>query len=74
MGADIENAYLIAPCREKVWIRGRREFGELEDCILIVERALYGLRSSGAAFRSFLVETLDNMGFRSSEADPDVWF
>ena len=74
MGADIENAHLTAPCREKVWIKGGKEFGELEDCILIVERALYGLRSSGAAFRAFLAETLDDMGFKSSEADPDVWF
>ena len=73
MGADIENAYLTAPCREKVWIKGGKEFGELEDCILIVERALYGLRSSGAAFRAFLAETLDDMGFKSSETDPDVW-
>ena len=31
------------------------------------------MRSSGAAFRSFLAETLDNMGFRLIEADPDVW-
>ena len=28
-GADIENAYLTAPCREKVWMRGDIEFGEL---------------------------------------------
>ena len=36
-------------------------------------RALYGLRSAGASFRSFLAEHLDNIGFRSSVADPDVW-
>ena len=72
-GADIENAYLTAPCREKVWMRGDKLFGELEGKVLIVKKALYGLRSSSAAFRSFLAETLDNMGFKSSEADPDVW-
>ena len=72
-GADIENAYLTAPCREKVWLRGGIEFGELAGEVLIVEKALYGLKSSGAAFRSFLAETFDNMGFTSSIADPDIW-
>ena len=34
---------------------------------------LYGLKSSGAAFRELLAEQLDKMGFKSSIADPDVW-
>ena len=34
--------------------------------------ALYGLKSSGAAFRGFLAEMLDNIGFRISIADPKV--
>ena len=72
-GADIENAYLTAPCRKKVWMRGGIEFGELAGQLLIVEKALYGLKSSGAAFRAFLAETFDNMGFTLSVADPDVW-
>ena len=49
------------------------EFGDMEGELLIVEKALYGLKSSGAAFRSFLAETFDSMGFRSSIADPDIW-
>jgi hypothetical protein len=40
---------------------------------MIVVRALYGLKSAGATFRAFLGEYLYNMGFRSSQADPDVW-
>ena len=72
-GADIANVYLTAPCREKVWIRGGIEFEDLAGEILIIEKALYGLKSSGAAFRAFLAETFDNMGFTSSVADPDVW-
>ena len=73
LSGDIENAYLSAPCREKVWLRAGPEFGELEGRILIVQKALYGLKSSGAAFRSFLAEALDDIGFKSSIADPDVW-
>ena len=41
--------------------------------VLIIEKALYGLKSSGAAFRAFLAETIDRMGFKSSIADPDLW-
>ena len=40
---------------------------------MLVVRALYGLKSSGATFRAFLVETLYDLGYKSSVADPDVW-
>ena len=39
---------------------------------MVICKALYGLKSSGAAFRAHLAETLYNIGFRSSKADPDV--
>ena len=38
-----------------------------------IVKALYGLKSSGAAFRAHLAEQLDVIGFRSSIADLDVW-
>ncbi len=72
-GADIENAYLTAPCREKVRVRGKLKFGDMAGKILIVEKALYSLKSSGAAFRAFLAEAIDQMGSKSSMACPDVW-
>jgi hypothetical protein len=37
-------------------------------------RALYGLKSSGAAWRAHLAGTLQSLGFISSLADPDVWY
>lgn len=40
---------------------------------MIITRALYGLKSAGAAFRSFLTITLDDMNFKPSRADPDAW-
>ena len=36
-------------------------------------RALYVIKSSGAAFRVFLAEQLDDMGFKSSNTEPEVW-
>lgn len=73
LAADVENAYLNAPCREKHWIKAGPEFGSNEGRTYIVVRALYGLRSSGAAFRAYMAEILDGIGFKSSIADPDVW-
>ena len=72
-GADIQNAYLNAPNKEKHWMRAGPEFGELEGKFFIVSRALYGLKSAGASFRSFLAKKIDSMGFASCVADPDVW-
>jgi len=51
------------------------EFGhELEGQHVLIVRALYGLKSSGAAWRSHLSNTLQHLGYTSSLADPDVWF
>ena len=70
---DIQNAYLTAPCREKICIIAGPEFGSEKGKTMIVVRALYGLKSSGAAFRAFLAEKLHDIGFKPSLADPDVW-
>jgi hypothetical protein len=71
--ADIGNAYLNADCREKIWTVAGPEFGSDEGSIMIVKRALYGLKSSGAAWRAHFATTLTEMGFISTIADPDVW-
>ena len=73
LSGGIENACLLAPCREKVWLRAGPKFGHLEGKVMIVKKALYGLKSSGAAFRSHLTDTLDSIGFKGSLANPDVW-
>ncbi len=46
---DIGNAYLNAEAREKVYTTAGPEFGaELEGKNVLIVRALYGLKSSGA--------------------------
>ena len=40
---------------------------------MIVEKALYGLKYSGATWRAMFVETLQDMHFTLTKADPDVW-
>jgi hypothetical protein len=73
LACDIQNKYLTAPCREKIYMTAGPEFGSDKGKTMIVIRALYGLKSSGAAFRAFLAETLYDIGYKPSVADPDVW-
>jgi hypothetical protein len=40
---------------------------------MIIWRALYGLKSSGAAYRADFARTLMELGFTASKVDPDVW-
>jgi hypothetical protein len=39
----------------------------------VICKALYGLKSSGAAWQAHLANTLHDLGYCSSLADPDVW-
>ena len=73
LACDIQNAYLTAECREKIYTRAGPEFGSEEGSVMLVKMALYGLKSSGAAFRSRLANVIYEMGYRPSLADPDVW-
>ena len=70
---DIGNAYLNAPCREKIWTEAGPEFEEDEGSVMLVVRALYGLKSSGAAWRAMFAQTLTDLQYTPSKADPDVW-
>jgi hypothetical protein len=73
LACDIQNAYLTADCRERIYIIAGPEFGSEEGSIMIVKKALYGLKSSGAAFRAHLAETLYDLNYKPTKADPDVW-
>jgi hypothetical protein len=76
LSADIGNAYLNARTKEKLYIVCGEEFGDpYVGRIAVIVRALYGLKSSGAAWRSALAEVLrDDFGFTACRADNDVWF
>lgn len=72
--ADVSNAYINATCREKTHFKAGSEFGpNNQGRMVIIVRALYGLKSSGAAWRAHLAQTMSDMGFVPCEADPDVW-
>lgn len=71
--ADVMNAYITAPCREKIWTTLGPEWGKDQGRKAIVVRALYGLKSSGAAFRAHLGKFMADMGYKPCKADPDLW-
>jgi hypothetical protein len=73
VAADIGNAYLQATTKEKKIAIAGPEFGELQGRTMIIVRALYGLKSSRAAWHEHFANTLYNMDFKPSYADPDVW-
>ena len=71
---DVGNAYLEARTQEKVFIIAGPKFGELEGHLLVVFKALYGLRTSGGLrWHERFADTLRDMGFRTSKADSDIW-
>ena len=40
---------------------------------MVIDRALYGLKSSGRAWQNFFAGTLDQMGYVSCRADNNVY-
>ena len=72
-GADVGNAYLEAYTDEKLCIMAGPEFKELQGHLLIMFKALYGTRSGGARWHDRLFDILQELKFKPSKADPDVW-
>ena len=72
-GADVGNAYLEAYTDEKLCIMAGPEFKELQGHLLIMVKALYGTRSGGARWHDRLSDILQELKFKPSKADPDVW-
>ena len=67
------NAYLEAKTREMIYIIADPEFGPLEGKILLIDKALYGLKTSGARYREHFADYLRSTGWKQSKADPDIW-
>ena len=72
-GADVANAYLEAYTDEKLCIIAGPEFKELQGHLLIMIKALHGTRSGGARWHDRLFDILQELKFKPSKADLDVW-
>ncbi len=75
MACDIGNVYLNAPCREQIWFVAGAECGEnYKGMVCKLVKALYGLKSSGASWRTmFWMFITNKMHFTPTRADPDVY-
>ena len=62
-----------ATTKEKVYIRAGSEFGPLEGHLLIVYKAVYGLKSSGLQFNQLLAKCLRELGFVRTMCESDIW-
>jgi hypothetical protein len=66
LAADVQNAYLNAPTTEKVYTTAGEEFGaDKKGRPLIIVRALYSLKSSGARWRDHMANTLVTVATRA---------
>jgi hypothetical protein len=70
---DIGNAYLEAVTDEKVYIIGGPEFGHLQGHVLVVYKALYGLRSSGVRWYERFSKVMKAEGFTPCKLEPEIW-
>jgi hypothetical protein len=74
MACDVSNAYLNAPCREKIWFVAGPEFGSRQGQVVKIVCAVYGLKSSGASWQNMLQQTIvEELQFQLTIADPDVY-
>ena len=73
LSADVQSAYINAPTEENVYCMAGPEFGKDSGRPVLIVRALYGLKSSGARWRDHISATLREGGYKSCKADPDVW-
>ena len=48
------------------------EFGKDTRKTSTIDRALYGLKSAGASFRSHLARCMESLGYESCKSDPDL--
>ena len=71
--ADVGKAYLEAYTDEKLCIIAGPEFRELQGHLLIMIKALYRTCSGGARWHDRLFDILQELKFKPSKADPDVW-
>jgi hypothetical protein len=71
---DIGNAFLYGKTKKKTYITAGPEFGaKLHGKNLIIDKCLYGLKTSAARFHEHLSESLLRLRCKKTKHDPDLW-
>ena len=67
------NDYVQAPVTENVCMTLDPEVRKDVRKTAVIVKALYGIKSVGASFRSSLAICMESLGYESCEADPNLW-
>jgi hypothetical protein len=73
LASNVQNAYITAPNSEQIWTICGIEFGIHKGRKALIVRALYSLKSTGAALRNHLASCMHIVGYKPCLADADVW-
>jgi Reverse transcriptase (RNA-dependent DNA polymerase) len=71
-GSDVGNAYQEAKAKEKVYIVAGPEFGPLKGYTVLIDKALYGLRSSGLCWLQQFSDVVHSMRIKPSKSEADI--
>jgi hypothetical protein len=59
---------------ENVYITAEKEFAtDLHGKTLIIDKSLYGLKTSAEGYHEHLAGSLLRLGFNNTKHDPDLW-
>jgi Reverse transcriptase (RNA-dependent DNA polymerase) len=72
-GADVSSAYLEAITQENVYFTAGPKFGDKFGHTMVVNKALYVLRSSGLCWHEKFAGILQSMGFFQSRGEQNIW-
>jgi hypothetical protein len=67
---EIGSAYLLSKTCVKI---AGPDFGDFAGHTVIIIKALYCLKSSGACYRDYWADQMHEQGWFSSKCDPNVW-
>ena len=70
--ADVSNAYMMASNREKIWTVLDPEFRDNAGKSAVIVRVLYSLKSACASLKAYLAQCMQDLGYQSCDADPDL--
>ena len=66
--ADVGSAFLHGYTKELIYTIAGPEFGpEIEGCVMIVVKSIYGLKTSSAAFHEVLSDSLLKLGLNPAK-------
>ena len=65
--------YLTIEFLKRIYTIARYKFGSEEGVIMIVKKALYGLKSSGAYFRAKLARVMHGLNYQPTKGNSEVW-